>query len=197
MSGPVRSTIWTARTAREANCFRAQPAEPAASANRSGAAAGLGGGRRLPVNLARHHQRRRHREHAAGRRITNAATNAPSLGLELPAITLPVSTAVATAAPNAPPTVRVTVLIPVAIPTSCCGTAATIRLAIDAIANEIPAPSSALDTMKCHGCPCSSASHRNAADARPAPPASVARKPTTTPSRPARDRRAAGPPRPG
>ena len=57
----------------------------------------------------------------------------------------------ATAAPNAPPTVRMTVLMPVAMPTSDCGTAPTIRFAIEANANEIPAPSSAADTMNCHG----------------------------------------------
>ena len=48
--------------------------------------------------------------------------------------------AVTAAAPNEPPTVRITVLMPVAIPTSPCGTASTIRFALAANANVIPAP---------------------------------------------------------
>ncbi len=52
---------------------------------------------------------------------------------------LPARIAVAIAAPNEPPTVRMTVLMPVAMPTSDCGTAATIRFAIAAKANVMPA----------------------------------------------------------
>ena len=75
---------------------------------------------------------------------------------------LPVRMAVATAAPKAPPTVRMIVLMPVATPTSDCGTAPTIRFAIEAKANEIPLPSSAADTMNCHGWECSNARKTNA-----------------------------------
>ena len=91
----------------------------------------------------------------------------------------------ATAAPKAPPTVRMTVLMPVAIPTWDCGTAPTIRLAIDAKANEMPAPSSTPAITKSHSCPCCGVSTTNAAVAKPAPIASVVRKPIVAPRRPA------------
>src|SRR3954451_20091778 len=65
-----------------------------------------------------------------------AAVYAPSVG-RAPAPVEPAGIAVAIAAQNDPPTVRMTVLIPVAMPTSDCGTAATMRFAIAANANEM------------------------------------------------------------
>ena len=93
--------------------------------------------------------------------------------------------AVPVAAPNAPPTVRMIVLMPVAMPTSDCGTDCTIRLAIEASAKVMPAPSSMPPTMNSHGCVWKNASSANAPQISAAPKASAIRSPARTPSGPA------------
>ena len=86
--------------------------------------------------------------------------------------------AVAAAAPNEPPTVRMTVLIPVAMPTSDWETASTIRFAIAANANVMPAPSSTPPRTSSHGCAWANVLIRNDAVIITAPRLSSARKPT-------------------
>ena len=98
---------------------------------------------------------------------------------------LPARIAVAIAAPNEPPTVRMTVLMPVAMPTSDCGTAATMRFAIAAKANEMPAPSSAPAARISTSRSCAAARTTKEAEVSPAPVASTARKPIRVPSTPA------------
>ena len=85
--------------------------------------------------------------------------------------------AVAAAAPNEPPTVRITVLMPVAIPTSDCATASTIRFAIAANANVMPAPSRMPPSTSSHGCAWANVLIRNEAVIITAPRLSSARKP--------------------
>ena len=78
-----------------------------------------------------------------------------------------------------------TVLMPVAMPTSDCGTAATMRFAIAAKENAMPAPSSMPETTTSHSCPCANAISAMAPTASAAPIARTARKPMRVPRRPA------------
>jgi hypothetical protein len=54
-------------------------------------------------------------------------------------------------APNAPPIVRMIVFMPVASPVCACGTASTIRFAIEANDRPIPNPSTVTAATMCHG----------------------------------------------
>ena len=76
-------------------------------------------------------------------------------------------------------------MIPVAIPTSDCGTDSTIRLAMAASANVMPAPSSDPPTMKSHGCAWDSVMTPNAEPMHTAPRVSMARSPKRPASGPA------------
>ena len=97
---------------------------------------------------------------------------------------LPARIAVTIAAPNEPPTVRMTVLMPVAMPTSDCGTASTIRFAIAANANVMPAPSSMpRDDELPRVLVGEGVDQERAPRSAPAPIASTARKPIRAPSR--------------
>jgi hypothetical protein len=74
--------------------------------------------------------------------------------------------------------------MPVATPTSLGCTAVTMRLTIEANANEMPKPMITPEEMNCHGWAWATASMPNDTPQRTVPSMSVARNPTRLPSIP-------------